>query len=75
MMRLMEWLVGSPVGADRVEELEEQLGQVQSENVALLADLNQVRNEAQQLRTTNELQRALIRTLRDVNADLDGRLQ
>lgn len=75
MMRLMEWLVGSSDAADRVEELEEQLGQVQSENVALRSDLDFVRNEAQQLRTTSELQRALIRTLRDVNADLDGRLQ
>lgn len=66
-MTLMEWLVGSTVGADRVEELEEQLGQVEAQNVTLRA-------ENQQLRTTSELQRTLIRALRDANADLDGRL-
>lgn len=59
-MSLMEWLFGGNLAA-RVDELEDQAAELRRMNRQLTASV--------------ELQATLIRSLRDVNADLDRRLQ
>lgn len=59
-MSLTEWLFGGNLAA-RVDELEDQVDSLRMTN--------------RRLTTSLELQATLIRSLRDVNADLDRRLQ
>lgn len=58
-MSLIEWLFGGNLAA-RVDELEDQVDSLRMTN--------------RRLTTSLELQATLIRSLRDVNADLDRRL-
>jgi hypothetical protein len=59
-MRLMEWLFGTGDDEDEVARLEAELGKLTRERAQLLRSL--------------EVAWQVIRALRDVNADLDGKL-
>lgn len=62
-MKFLEWLFGTD---DQADELRARVAEFEAE-VESLRRLNR------QLTTSLELQRTLIRSLRDVNADLDRR--
>jgi hypothetical protein len=63
-MRLMEWLFGKD---ERVDELERTVR-------GLKAELGRMTRERSQMMRSLDMAWSLIRCLRDVNADLDGKL-